>query len=107
MKDNTFSAFRFNLRGFHQMPGDGFAFTIRVSRQVDVFRLLSELLELFDYILLLIGNTILWREIIFHIHRELRFQQITNMPHRSADGVTLPEVTPNCLRLGWRLNDHK
>ena len=107
MEDHALGQVRVDLGGFHQMPGNCFAFAVRVGGQVDLGVFLRQFLEFLDNRLLLVRHAILRREIILHIHRKLRAQQIAHMPHRSPHRVTFAEETSHRLGLGRRFHDHQ
>ena len=107
VEDHPLGALGLDLGRFHQVPGNGLAFAVGVGRQVDLGGVLRQLLELLDHRPLLIGHAVLGREIVLHIHRELRAQQVAHVPDRGLDGVALAQETPHRAGLGRRFDDHQ
>jgi len=68
-----------NLGCFHQVPGNSFSFPVRVGCQVYFRVLAGKFLQLLDHLFFLVGYPVLGGEVIFHIHRKGRAQQITHM----------------------------
>jgi hypothetical protein len=95
------------LEHLDEMPGDGFALTILVCRQIDLVRPRQQLLELLDLALALLGDDIEGLEPVVHVDTETGprlplglggdlgggARQITDVPHRGFDpGIRSEEV---------------
>ena len=89
------------------MPGDRFTFAVGVGREIHRLSHPCQALKFLDHFLLFVGDSILGFEVILNVHRELRTQQIANMPHRGLDRIAFSQKTSNCLGLGGRFNDHQ
>ena len=88
-----------------EMPGDGFAFSIRVRRQehfVAGFRLGLNLRKDLRFAL---DRHILRFEIVFHVDAQLAGGQILNMPDRRHDGITTPQILADGAGFRRRLNN--
>ena len=88
-----------------QVPGDGFAFAVRVRRQIDVVRGQGQLLQLGEN-LLLAGNDDVFRlEFVVDIDAQRALGQVFDVPERSFDGEALPQIFLDGLGLGRRFDD--
>ena len=75
---------------FGEMGGDGFAFAVRIGRQIDGVGAAGQLLQLGDHLLLAGNDFVLGGEIIVDIDAETLLGQILNMTERGFDLVTGP-----------------
>ena len=88
-----------------QMPCDGFAFAVRVRRQIDVVRGQGQLLQPGEN-LLLAGNDDVFRlEFVVDIDAQRALGQVFDVPERSFDGEALTQIFLDGLGLGRRLDD--
>ena len=71
------------------MPGNGFAFTVLVSGEVNVFGFFGELFQLGHGVRLVFGHNIGWRKIVVNINAHVFFGQIADMAKRRLNGVSL------------------
>jgi hypothetical protein len=90
----------FRLGGLDQMPGDGFALTVRVGREVDLARALHAGLEVLDDLRFVARNEVLRREVMLHIHAQRALGEIANVPHRGFHRIPGAQVTANGSGLG-------
>jgi hypothetical protein len=86
---------------------DGFAFAIRIGREVHTFHLLGGVFQLRDKFLLAFDYLVMRLEIRFHIHREVAFREIFNMTERSLHYELLAQVFVDGLRLRRRFHDYQ
>ncbi len=88
-----------------EVPGNRLALAIEVGRQINLRRFGGSCRQLLDHVALLVGHPVAWCEVVFHIHRQLRAQQVAHVPHRRLDRIPLAQETPHRARLGRRLHD--
>ena len=107
------------LQHLFQVPGDGFAFAIRVGREKDFRRVLDRGSERRDVFLLVRGDDVVRREVAVDVdghaapglvldgRRDLAgaFRQIADVPEARLDAVSIPEEPRQGFRFGWRLDD--
>ena len=72
---------------FLEVVADGFAFAIRIGREVDCVHLLGGGLQLRDELLLAFDDFVVGFEIMIDIDREIVLGEILNMTERSFDDV--------------------
>ena len=87
------------------VPGDGFAFTVRVGGQVNGGGALGRLLQIGERLGLALDRHVLRLEPALHVHSQLAGGQIAHVPDGGPDVVPGPEVLPDGLGLGGRLDD--
>ncbi len=92
---------------FGEMGGNGFAFAVRIGRQIDGVGGAGKLFEVGDYLLLAGDDFVLGGEIIVNIDAETLLGQILNMTERSFYVVTGAEIFLNRLGLSRRLDDNQ
>src|SRR4029078_4323362 len=90
---------------FGQVPGDGFAFAVRVGRQIDVVRGQGQLLQLGENLLLAGDDYVFRLEFVVDIDAQRALGQVFDVPERSFDGEALPQIFLDGLGLGRRLDD--
>src|SRR2546426_7413204 len=88
-----------------QVRSDGFAFAIRVRRQIDRIRGIGQLLELCDDFFFAGNDDVFRIEIIIDVDTEGALGQILDVTERGFDGETLTQIFLDGLRLGRRLDD--
>ncbi len=102
-------------KGFEQVPGNGFAFPILISSQIELTSVLQQLLEFLDLSLLVLGHDIERLEVVFGVNTEpgprLRLvaggdlggvsRQVADMTDAGLDDVSVAEVAGNRPGLGW------
>src|SRR6185312_1076583 len=89
------------------MPRDRFAFAIRVSREIYLARFPGGGLELRERLLLARNRDVLGLEVVFDIDTHLLHRKITDVTDRRAHLVPAPEILPDSLGLGRRLDDNQ
>jgi len=70
------------------MPGNGFAFAVRVGGQINVLGVLRRFFQFIDGFLFRFDDAVRRLEIFFQINTQFAFRQILNMTHRS-DGIKI------------------
>ena len=71
------------------MKADGFAFAIRIGREVDFIHLFGGGFQLTDELLLAFDDFVTRFKIVIDIDREIALGEIFNMTERSFDDVML------------------
>ncbi|MNC29289.1 hypothetical protein D3C75_775330 [compost metagenome] len=66
-----------------QMPGNGFPFAVRVSRQIDFFHFFTGILKFLENRSLTANRNIFGAEVILYFDANLALRQISDMSHRS------------------------
>ena len=89
------------------MPGDRFAFAVRVGREVDARGVFRFLLQLCDDLAAAADGDVLHLEIVIRIHAELGLGQIAHVPLRRRDLVPLAQEFFYGFRFGGRFHDHQ
>ena len=74
------------------MPGNGFALTIRVGRQKNFISLGGSFFQIGDNFTLSFNGDILRRKVLFYIYSELAYRQVTNVAYRCPDIIILAQV---------------
>ena len=92
VKCDAASVLGFEFERLHDVPGDGFSFAVFVRRQVDHVGMFDGGFELSHRLLTLGWNGVGRGEMVFQVHAEFAFRQITNMPEGGKDFVVTPEV---------------
>ena len=87
------------------MPGDGFAFAVRVRREIDAVGGQGQLLQLGKNFFLAGDNDVFRFEFVVDVDAQSALGQILNVPERSLDDEALAQILLDGLRLGWRLDD--
>jgi len=89
------------------VPGNGFAFTVRVRGQVDRVGRLGLLADFRDDLLLGGQQHVGGPKARVYVDAQLLGGQIPHVPYRGPHGIVAPEVPGDSLRLGGGLNDHE
>ncbi len=87
------------------MEADGFAFAIRVSRQVDRIHALGRRLQLRDELLLAFDDLIVRLEVLVDVHSQVLLRKILDVAERSLYDVLLAEIFADRFRLRRRFDD--
>ena len=87
------------------MGGNGFAFAIRVGREVDRIHALRQLLQLGDNFFFAGNDDVFGLEVIVDVDPERALGQIFHVAERSFDSEALAQIFLDGLRLGRRLDD--
>ena len=90
-----------------QVRGNGFAFPVRVGRQINRRRRLRLLLEVRQNLFFTGNNDVLGLKVVLEIDADLALRQIFDMTERGFDVVFLTEIFVDRFRLGGRLNDNQ
>lgn len=91
VEDHALMRLVLKLSGLYQVPGNRFALSIRVSREVDLFRLFGRLLDILHDLALVLGNEVVGRKVSFDVHAKLALWQVAHMADRGAYIVLVPE----------------
>ena len=92
---------------FGQMRSNGFAFAVRVRREVDRVHADGQLLQLGDNFFFARNDHVLSLKIVIDIDPERALGQVLHVSKRSFDRVALPQIFLDGLRLGGRFDDDK
>ena len=108
------------LQNLQKVPGDRFALTVGIGREIQSVSILELSLQIRDPLLLVRVHHVIRLETVFHVHRELthgrllqlrrqlfRLRQVTNVTHRRVHDETITQVLGNGLTLRRRLDDHE
>ena len=87
MESNTHLVFRIHIQKLRQMPGDRFAFAIRVRCQKDIAALVRRFLQILDDIRPIRRVDVLRRKAILYIDPHGTLGKITQMSHGRHDFV--------------------
>ena len=79
------------------MPGDGFAFSIRVGCQIDVVAGLGGFFQIGNDFLLALDGLVVRLKIVVEVDADLALGQVTDVTHRSLDGVAVAQVATDGL----------
>ena len=90
---------------FGQMRSDGFAFAVRVRRQVDVVRRLRQLLQLGENLLFAGDDDVFGIEIVVDIDTQSALGQVFHVAERGLDSEAFAKIFLNGFRLGGRFDD--
>ena len=74
-----------------QMGGDGFAFAVRVRRQIDRVSGLCQLLQLGEDFFFARNDDVFGLEVVVHIHTQSALGQVFDVAERGLDRVTLAQ----------------
>ena len=88
-----------------KMRGDGFAFAVRVRRQIDRIRRRGQLFQLGDNLFFAGDDDVIRLEIIINVHTQRALGQILDMPQRRLDREPLTQIFLDGLRLGRRFDN--
>ena len=88
-----------------QVPGDGFAFAVRVRRQIDVVRGQGQLLQLGENFLLAGNDDVFRLEIVVDIDAQRALGQVFHVAKRCFDNEAFAQILLNGLRLGGRFDN--
>ena len=87
------------------MPGDRFAFAIRIGSQIDIFFALGRFFQIVDDFFLGLNDVKVGREIFFDIDAELALGQIDHMADGRFDLKIASQIFFQGLGLGGRFDD--
>ena len=87
------------------MPGDGFAFAVRVRRKIDAVGGQGQLLQLGENFFLAGNDDVFRLEFVVDIDAQRALGQVLDVPKRSFDDEALAQILLDGLRLGWRFDD--
>ena len=76
------------LQFFLEVVADGFAFAVRVGREVDFFHFLGGLFQLGDELLLAFDDFVMRFKAVIDIDCQILLGKIFNMTERSFDDIT-------------------
>ena len=93
------------LQLFLQVEADGFAFAVRVSRQVDGVGALGGRLQLRDQLLLAFDDFVDRLEVVVDVHRQILLGQILHVAQRGLDREVLAQILADGFRLRRRFDD--
>ena len=88
-----------------EVPGDCFAFAVRVRREVERIGLFQRADDRVDVLLVALDDLVLHREALIGIDSTFFRHEIANVPVRSQHVEILSQVFRDGLRLGGRFND--
>ena len=88
------------IQRVRQMPGNGLALTVRVSRQIDAGRVFGFLFDFCQNVAPAADGDVFHLEIMVRIHTQLRFWQVAHMTLRGLHVIPLAQKFLN--RLGLR-----
>ena len=87
-----------------QVSSDGFAFAVRVRRQINHVRRTCQLLQPGDNFFFPRDNDVFGVEIILDVDTKSALGQIFHVAERCLDRVSRAQIFLDRLRLGWRLD---
>ena len=87
------------------MRGDGFAFAVRVRRQIDLVGGERQLLQLGQNLFFAGNDNVLGQEPVFDIDTEAALGQVLYVPERGIDRESLPQIFLNGFRLRGRFDN--
>ena len=87
------------------MSSDGFAFAVRVRREIDGVRRGRQLLQLGDDFFFAGNDDVVGLEIIINIDTESALGQIFDVPERGFDREALTQIFLDSFRLGRRFDN--
>ncbi len=90
-----------------KVPRNGFAFAVRVRREIDDGSFRGFFFELGDKLILALDGNILGFEAMLNVNADLTFRQIPQMPHRRGNFISAAQVFLNCLRFCGGFDDYK
>ena len=90
-----------------QVPGDGLALAVRVGGKINKACVLGSLFQLVAQLTLASDVDIFRCKIVFDVHTQTAFGQITHMTHRSHDLIALAQIFLDGLCLCRRLHDYQ
>jgi hypothetical protein len=105
VKQHTVKPPAFFLEHFGRMPGNGFAFAIRVGGQVDFSGVAGGGLKVFDHFLFAGDGAIFRLEAILDIDAHLFFRQVPDVTDRCGDVVLVTDHLGQCFDLGGRFDN--
>ena len=89
------------------MPTDGFAFPVRIGRDVNGFFIFCVFFELFDRFEGPANNNVFRREIMLDVHSHPALRQIPDMAHGRHHVEILAQELVDGFSLGGGLHDHQ
>ena len=97
MKLNAAAAFRVKPQNICQVPADSFAFTVRVSCDINFISLFGCCFQFLNQFALAADIDVLGLKSVFYIHAENAFRQIAQVPHGSAYSIIAPQKFFYCF----------
>ena len=88
------------------MPGNGFSFPVRVRSQKYGFAFIRHFFQLFHQLFFSLDDSIFRLKMLFHIHTEAVFRQISDMAHGCDNVIAFSQIFLNGFRLGRRLHNY-
>ena len=107
MEFDAAGSFHIHAQGLCQMPGDGFAFPVRVGCEIDLGSGLGFLADLGEDLAPAMDGDIFHFKIVFRIHAQLGLGQIAHMALRSLYLVAPAQKFCNGAGLGGRFHDNQ
>ena len=107
VEDDAADLVRRQVERLDEVPGDGFAFTVKVGGEVHALGLGRELPQLGHGLDPALDNLVSGLEVASYVDAELSLGQIADVPERRFDDVAAAEVLADRLRLGGRLDDYE
>ena len=107
------------FQGLHQVPRDGLALAILISRQIEFVGVLQGRFEFADRTLLIAVHDVVGLEPVVDVHAELAelglvchghlagLREVADMTDRRHDGIPLAQVVTDFVGLGRRLHNHQ
>ncbi len=88
-----------------KMRSNGFAFAVRIGREIDGVGRKRQLLQLGEDLLLAGNDDVLRTETVFDIDTETALGQVFHVAERGVDSEILAQILLNCFRLSRRFDD--
>ncbi|CCY42479.1 flagellar basal body rod protein [Firmicutes bacterium CAG:124] len=94
-----------NVQQIFQMPRDGFALAVRVSREIDAAGALRGLAQVCDDVFLSLERLVLRLKIVLDIDAQRALRQIAQMAHAGLDLIVGAKIFSDGFGLRGRLHD--
>ncbi len=98
VEDHSLRPFFIDFGGSYQMPRNRFTFAIWVGRQENLGGSFDRILEVVNRFTLVVRHAIFRLEVVIHVYRKLRHQQIADMAFGCLDGITSAEEVADTSR---------
>ena len=95
------------IQHIRQVPGDCLSLAVRVGGKINKACVLGSLFQLVAQLTLAADVDIFRCKIVFDVHTQTAFGQITHMTHRSHDLIALAQIFLDGLCLCRRLHDYQ
>ena len=89
VEDDTAGLLGLKLKGFAQVPSDGFSFAVFIRSEVDEVGFLCCGFEFAHQALLVLGDDVLGAEVILYIHAEGMLLEVTHMARTGHDLIVV------------------